>query len=382
MKKLFYSAVILLVVFEIANVYFIMPMPGSQEQNTIDLAYFLYSKRWIIRGLLFILLLVGVKSAWKGAWWLTLLCLIIPGVVAYMTHFKMAADTMFYQPKELQLVPASQSKISLDRIVLGVEMNGEAKAYPIQFLGYHHQVRDTIGGKPVMITYCTVCRSGRVFEPSVNGQEEIFRLVGMDHYNAIFEDRTTKSWWRQATGEAVAGPLKGTILPELPNVQASLETWLSLHPNSLIMQPDSNFKQAYEDMSDFESGRPEGRLTRYDTASWQDKSWIAGIDLGTISRAYDWNELVRKGVIQDMLGDIPVAIVVSKDKSSLFAFQRHTPAQELTFRRDTLTDGEMDYYLSGLPLDTLGRELKLVPVYQEYWHSWRTFHPETTRYPE
>ncbi|MEZ4848709.1 MAG: hypothetical protein R3B93_08845 [Bacteroidia bacterium] len=62
--------------------------------------------------------------------------------------------------------------------------------------GYHHQVLDTIGGKhimdlPVRLSY------RKDFEPVVNGKPEIFRLVGMDHFNAMFEDQTTKSWWRQ-----------------------------------------------------------------------------------------------------------------------------------------------------------------------------------------
>ena len=100
--------------------------------------------------------------------------------------------------------------------------NGEAKAYPIQFLGYHHQVQDTVGGKPMMVTYCTVCRTGRVFEPVVNGKHEKFRLVGMDHFNAMFEDVTTKSWWRQVSGEAITGKLKGQQLPEVHSTQTSL----------------------------------------------------------------------------------------------------------------------------------------------------------------
>ena len=89
-------------------------------------------------------------------------------------------------------------------------INGEAKAYPIQLIGYHHQVMDTVGNEPVIITYCTVCRTGRVYSSSLNGRHESFRLVGMDHFNAVFEDETTKTWWQQATGEAIAGPLKGS----------------------------------------------------------------------------------------------------------------------------------------------------------------------------
>ena len=359
-----------------------MPLPGSQEDQTIDLAYFLHSKRWIIRSLLLLLLIVGVKSAWKSSKLLTIFGVIIACAVTYMTHFKMSADTMFYQPTILKVVPADKSEISPDRIVLGVSINGESKAYPIQYLGYHHQVRDTIGGKPIMITYCTVCRTGRVFEPLVNSQPETFRLVGMDHYNAMFEDKSTKSWWRQATGDAVAGPLKGSSLPEVESIQASLKTWLQLHPESLIMEPDTNFKQAYDDMTDFESGRPEGRLTRYDSTSWNDKSWIAGIELDGESRAYDWNELTRKEVINDVIGRNPVAVIVSKDRRSLFAFRRVSADQVLSFRNDTLTDGKVDFLLSGLPIDTAVMPLKMIQVYQEYWHSWRTFHPETTRYPE
>jgi len=83
------------------------------------------------------------------------------------------------------------------------------------FIGYHHQVRDTIAGAPVLVSYYTVCRTGRVFCPAVKGDPEVFRLVGMDHFNAMFEDATTHSWWRQANGQAIIGPRKGMVMPGL-----------------------------------------------------------------------------------------------------------------------------------------------------------------------
>ena len=52
----------------------------------------------------------------------------------------------------------------------------------------------------------------------------------MDHFNAMLEDNTTKSWWRQVTGEAVAGKLKGQQLPEVYSTQTTLKHWLELHP--------------------------------------------------------------------------------------------------------------------------------------------------------
>lgn len=357
-----------------------MPVPGSQEIESLGIAYFLYAYRWFIRVLLSLITLSGFVSAWKGSKWMTLLMITIYSLVVYITHAHMAADTMFYQPKYLQMLPADQSKVDPQRIVLGIEYNGQAKAYPIQYLGYHHQVPDTIGGKPVIVTYCTVCRTGRVYEPLVNGKPEVFRLVGMDHYNAMFEDVTTRSWWRQVTGEAVAGPLKGQSLPEMQAVQSSLEVWLKLHPGSLVMQPDSNFAEAYADLSDYESGLRKGKLTGHDTLSWKDKSWVAGIEIGTFSKAYDWNLLISRGVINDMLDTHALSIVVSPDHRSLFAFRRLTPDQQLAFRNDTLSDGSVDYYLSGHAMDTSAASLMFIPVFQEYWHSWRTFHPDTQKY--
>ena len=111
-----------------------------------------------------------------------------------------------------------------------------------------------------MITYCTVCRTGRVFIPVVNGKNESFRLVGMDHFNAMFEDATTKSWWQQATGVAVAGPLKGSSLKEYPSIQLPLQSWLRKYPASLILQPDTLFKKKYLSLANYDRGNVKVRF--------------------------------------------------------------------------------------------------------------------------
>ncbi|MFM9653974.1 DUF3179 domain-containing (seleno)protein, partial [Streptomyces galilaeus] len=74
----------------------------------------------------------------------------------------------------------------------------------------------------MIATYCTVCRTGRIFSSTVDGVPEKFRLVGMDHFNAMFEDARTKSWWQQATGKAITGKQKGKQLIEMASQQMSL----------------------------------------------------------------------------------------------------------------------------------------------------------------
>lgn len=202
----------------------------------------------------------------------------------------------------------------------------------------------------------------------------------MDHFNAMFEDQTTKSWWRQVTGEAVAGPLKGESLPEFPSTQTSLRTWLQLHPQSLIMQPDPAFAREYGEMDNYETGRREGTLTVYDSASWQKKSWVAGIAIGNDSKAYDWNLLKEKKVIHDRIGHTPVLLIVTDSNRSIFAYVRQADDQVFSLHADTLMTGQLRFDLLGHSLQPGVRDLDRVNVYQEYWHSWKAFHPGTSRF--
>ncbi|MCF2506867.1 DUF3179 domain-containing protein [Dyadobacter sp. CY107] len=380
MRKLLYLGIAGIILFEIAKVYFIMPMPGSQRMNSIEIAYFLHSWRWAFRIVFWLMIIAGCTTALSGnKKWVTLILLFFAGAVTYGTNYEMAADTMFYQPSQVILHNASQNKVKDDRLVIGVEANGEAKAYPIQFIGYHHQVRDVLGGKPVIVTYCTVCRTGRVFEPIVEGKPDEFRLVGMDHFNAMFEDKNTGSWWRQANGEAIAGPLKGQMLPELPTAQTTVSQWFKLHPNSKIMQPDPTYQAKYDSMSRYESGKGKSTLTKTDTTAWKEKSWVVGVQAGKDSKAFDWNKLVKQRVINDHVGVTPVAVVIAADNKSFFAFQK--PAgQEIAVRNDTLYAQNAAYNLLGKRVSGDGEDLKRVNAYQEFWHSWRTFHPHTQQY--
>jgi len=379
MKKLFYFGVLGFMLFEAANVYFIMPMPGSQEMNSLDLAYFLHTWRWVFRLAFAAMIFAGLKKAFQGSKILPSLCLLVLLGVAYMTNFNMAADAMFLLPRNLQMSLASENKVDTSRLVLGVEYQGQAKAYPIQYLGYHHQVLDTLSGKPLMVTYCTVCRTGRVFEPVVNGKPECFRLAGMDHFNAMFEDKTAKSWWRQATGEAVTGKLKGQALPEFSSTQMTLSQWLAIYPNSLIMQADENFQAAYDSLSNYEAGRRKGKLTRRDSLSWQNKSWVVGISIGKESKAYDWNALEKERIIYDVLDNRPLAIILANDNKSFVALELPDSAQKILLNQDTITLGQNRFNLLGTSLDPSIPNLRKINAYQEYWHSWRSFHPSTQK---
>ena len=358
-----------------------MPMPGSQQMNSIGLAYFLYKWRWAFRGLFGLMILTGLfRARWHRKWkWLLILPVIILIAVIYIANFNMAADAMFKQPRQFLMVSADKNKVDSNRLVIGVSFNGEAKAYPIRFMGYHHHIQDTVGGKPVIVTYCTVCRTGRVFEPIVNGKKEKFRLVGMDHFNAMLEDATTGSWWRQVNGEAIAGKLKGQYLPEVFSTQTSLAEWLKLNPNSLIMQADSAFMESYSKTTKYEDGKSKDNLTGTDSLSWKNKSWVIGVKVGDARKAYDWNQLKTERLIHDKLNTTPVLLVVTIDNKSFFAFERPDMDSKFSLNNDTLLYNNHHFRIDGKGIDTAW-SLKPLRAYQEFWHSWRTFNPGTAKY--
>jgi hypothetical protein len=381
----------ILIIFEIAKVYFIMPFPGSQKYNTIGIAYFLNNNLWWIRLSLIILLIAPlVHHFGSGKKWqriMLIIALIIYGLIYYAFHFKFLADKMFLQPEVKKFTPAV-SDTNRQKLIIGVAVNNMAKAYPVEIIGYHHQVRDTLNGKDIMVTYCTVCRTGRVFIPVVNGKVEKFRLVGMNHFNAMFEDVSTKSWWQQATGKAITGPMKGYQLEEMPSEQMSLGDWLFIHPDSRVLLPDSNFQEKYDSLKGYDEGLLRSRLEIKDSASWNRKSWIVGVELNKYARAYDWNELVEKQWMEDELFSTPILLTIEPNKKTHYVLRRELEGNILHFETDSISRKLKDIETHSLWLPNgravqgplQGKQLSRVQSYQEYWHSWKKFHPGTTQF--
>jgi hypothetical protein len=392
MKKLLLTAgLLLLFAAEILRVYFIMPFPGSQHKNTVALAYLISDNIMLIRILALALIILPLLNVFKtGKIWLRIVLssiLVLYAVVFFFLNYRFDADEMFLQPKQKVFAAPNADTTDKNELVIGVAINGEAKAYPIRIIGYHHQVMDTVGNTPVMITYCTVCRTGRVYSPFVNGKKASFTLVGMGHFNAMFEDVATGSWWQQATGKVVAGPLKGTALTELTSRQLTLAAWLREYPYSQVMQPDPSFNEDYNDLAGYDRGTIKGGFEKRDSASWKRKSWVVGVTLNNTSKAYDWNELVKTKVINDLIEGLPVVLALEKDTASFHVYDRLVNGLILNFDKgndDVFIDENTrsTWNMDGLCVagTMKGQQLNRVQSYQEFWHSWSTFHPNTTKY--
>ena len=88
--------------------------------------------------------------------------------------------------------------------VIAVEINGEARAYPLQILTWHEIVNDTLGDVPIIITFCPLCNSAIVFERTLDGESVEFGTSGLlRNSDLVMYDRQTETLWQQFTGEAL-----------------------------------------------------------------------------------------------------------------------------------------------------------------------------------
>ena len=132
--------------------------------------------------------------------------------------------------------------------VIGIEINGDARAYPIRIIAWHEMVNDTIGGVPVSLAYCTLCGSAILYHGRVGADVYRFGTSGLLYRsNKLMYDRTTRTLWNQFSGQPAWGSLvgQGIRLEILPVVLTTWGDWHARHPDSTVLSLDTGFARNY-----------------------------------------------------------------------------------------------------------------------------------------
>jgi hypothetical protein len=130
--------------------------------------------------------------------------------------------------------------------VLSLIIQGDARAYPLRMLLWHEIVNDTVGGVPVLVSYCPLCNSGVFYDRRVDGQAVKFGNTGRTrHADMVMYDHGTESWWQQFTGEAIVGSRAGMSLRALPARLESLARFRERAPAGKAMIPADVMRQPY-----------------------------------------------------------------------------------------------------------------------------------------
>ncbi len=289
--------------------------------------------------------------------------------------------------------------------VVVVEVNDDARAYPLQIMIWHEIVNDVVGGEPVAVTFCPLCNSAIAFERDLDGVVYDFGTSGMlRNSDLVMYDRQTESWWQQFTGEAIVGELVGTRLDALPASIVSWADFRSTYPDGKVLSRDTGFSRDYgrnpytgydttEDAPFLFRGEPDGRLPPVER--------VVAVELNGEAAAYPFSALEKDLVVSDSVGGEPIvvffqpgtasaldsgAIADSRDVGASGVFAPEAGERPLTFRAEggEILDNETGsrWNVLGKALDgpLAGAELPPVVHGDHFWFAWAAFKPDTRIY--
>ena len=177
--------------------------------------------------------------------------------------------------------------------MIGIEVDGERRAYPIRILNYHEIVNDRIGDTAFAVTYCPLCGTGVAFDAEVAGKAREFGVSGL-LYNSdvLIYDRQSESLWSQIMSKAVSGPLKGARLRKIPIQHTRWEDWLE-GGDTLVLSLDTGYRRDYS-RSPYGSYDDDRNLYfpgNASSARYHPEERVIGFELDGRFKAYPFAEL-------------------------------------------------------------------------------------------
>ena len=279
-------------------------------------------------------------------------------------------------------------------LVLGYEAaDGQAYAYPTRILNFHEIVNDSLGGLPVLISYCPLCRSGVVYDRRLDG-----RLLSFGNTSALYQsdlvmyDRETLSYWFQVGGEAIVGELTGARLTPLPSLTTTWAEWRGLHPETLVLSRDTGFVRDYDrdPFTDLQDLVNDGDFPFPVTDAAEDDrlepgALVLGTERNGERRAYPI-EALGDAAIADSLGGEPIVVFSRAEGPTAAAFRAESDGRPLTFelRDDRFVDKETgsEWSLTGEAVSgpLAGQRLEPLPARTTFWFAYVAAFPEADIY--
>jgi len=287
--------------------------------------------------------------------------------------------------------PGADYLFDSDRVV-GVVMNGEARAYPHNIMWHHEIINDRIGNQPIAVTLCPLTGSALAFDPSFDGRVLDLGVSGLLFANnlVIYDRASSEVYGPQLSIEGRCGAFRGESLTLMPLQEMSWGRWKELHPDTRVVSGDTGFNRNYRFY-------PYGN---YDNINSDDllfpmqvdrsrplKERVLAIRDGDAGRGYPFLELTAVGdvvALNETITGVPTAIFFeARDGQTALAFDARVAGQTLTFDadpagfwvdRETGSTWDIDGTATGGPM--AGERLKTrADAYTLFWFAWRHFQP-------
>ncbi len=240
-----------------------------------------------------------------------------------------------------------------DDIVFGIEVNGEARAYPRRIMEVREMVNDSLGGRDLGIPYCTLCGAAQAYFTDglpAGIERPILRTSGLlIRSNKVMYDVRTYSVFDTFLGHAVTGPLadRKLRLEQASVITTDWGTWRQTHPKTTVLAEELALGRDF----DFRNGRDAN---------------------GPIFPVGDVDP--RLPVHEDIIGTIAAS-------GQPVAFQRSAALIALT-RGEEITFENIRLVLSAGGIRAVDADGSDLGSHQAFWFAWSQFHPGTALWPQ
>jgi hypothetical protein len=287
--------------------------------------------------------------------------------------------------------------------VVSVQVDGQARAYPIQILIWHEIVNDDLEGTPLAVTFCPLCNTAIAFERRLGEQVLDFGTTGRLRFsNLIMYDRQTESWWQQADGRAIVGALAGERLTLHPAALVSWGEYKAAFPQGSVLSRETGHRRDYGRNPYMGYDDIDQRPFLYVGPEISDRLPAMARVLTYVHNddavAYPYDVLVSTRVANDLVGGQAVVafwapgtasaldtgpIAQGREVGSIVLFAAELDGQVLTFAPtamgivDEPTGSTWNIFGQATAGPLAGRQLIALPGINHFWFSWAAYQPKT-----
>ena len=274
-----------------------------------------------------------------------------------------------------------------DNIVFGIEINGDARAYPKRILAWHEMFVDTVGGVDIAGVYCTLCGTVIPYKTNFQGTNHALGTSGfLYRSNKLMYDQATQSMWNTIKGEPVLGPLvgKGIKLEHLSVVTTTWAEWKRRHPDTQVLSLNTGHRRNYGEGVAYSEYFATDRLmfnTPFNDTRLKNKQEVLALRFAGAPNqqlAIDTDFLKSNPVYKDRVG--PQQILVLTDTSGANRVYDPGKVDIVSYDGDsTVTDARGRAWQlteSSLTAEN-GDELGRLPYHRAFWFGWKATFPET-----
>ena len=235
--------------------------------------------------------------------------------------------------------------------VLGMDINGVTKAYPIKIMDHHEIVNDKFGSNAVLISYCPLCGTGMAFDANIDGNTTEFGVSGLlFNSDVLLYDRQTNSLWSQIMSKAISGKFKGKMLKQLNLEHTTWINWKNKHPDTLVLSTKTGHSRNYQ-LSPYRGYETDKALyfpVQNLDKRYHPKERVLGVKIANKTNVYPFSELAKgHGLLVDTINGTNYTIKFNKKNQTASIF------------------------------DSKGKEL---PSTISYWFAWMAFYPDSLVY--